>query len=302
MKDLNLLYTFEALWRDHSTSIAAQNLGVTQSAVSGSLKRLRQSYGDRLFTLVGRRMEPTPFCVQIAGPLLESLNLIRAAERQRVDFDPARCRETFTFRMLDVGEVVCLPPILRQLALHAPLARLNTVGGAMDETLTGLATGRVDLALGYLPSLQTDIHRLPVFSQHYVCAIRREHRLADQELTLSRYLACDHVVVETVGISNQAVERALVDAGGRGCIRMRVPHHLSSAHLVLQSDMVWTLPVALGRTLAQFYPLVIKPVPLHIPSFDIDLYWHDRFHRDPLNKWLREMVSGVLKRQQAEWQ
>ncbi|MFY1662942.1 LysR family transcriptional regulator [Pseudomonas sp. Pseu.R1] len=302
MKDLNLLYVFEAIWRDHSTSIAAQNLGVTQSAVSGSLKRLRQTYGDRLFTLVGRRMEPTPFCVQIAAPLLESLELIRNAQSQMVEFDPKLCRKTFTFRMLDVGEVVCLPPILKRLANQAPLARLDTVRGAMDETLAGLATGRVDIALGYLPSLQTDIHRLPVFSQHYVCAMRRHHPLAEQPLGLDEYLASDHLVVEAGGTSNQALERALVDAGGRSCIRMRVPHHLSSAHLVLQSDMLWTLPNALGKTLAQFYPLVIKPLPLQVPSFEIDLYWHDRFHRDPLNKWLREMVSGVLKSQQAEWQ
>jgi len=302
MKDLNLLYIFEALWRDHSTSIAAQNLGVTQSAVSSSLKRLRQTYGDRLFTLVGRRMEPTPFCIHIATPLLESLNLIRAAESQMVEFDPELCRKAFTFRMLDVGEVVCLPPILKQLASEAPLARLNTVGGAMDETLTGLATGRVDLALGYMPSLQTDIHRLPVFSQHYVCAMRLGHPLADKVLTIADFIACDHLVVEAGGTSNQALERALVDAAGKACIKMRVPHHLSSAHLILQNDMLWTLPNALGKTLAQFYPLVIKPLPLQIPTFEIDLYWHDRFHRDPQNKWLREMVSRVLKGQQAEWQ
>jgi DNA-binding transcriptional LysR family regulator len=302
MKDLNLLYIFEALWRDHSTSIAAQNLGVTQSAVSSSLKRLRQTYGDRLFILVGRRMEPTPFCIQIAPRLLESLTLIRAVESQMVEFDPGLCRKTFTLRMLDVGEVVCLPPILKKLSSIAPLARINTVGGGMDETLNGLATGRIDLALGFMPTLQTDIHRLPVFSQHFVCAMRREHPLAGKPLSLEDYIACDHLLVEAGKTGNQAVERALIDAGGKDCIKMRVPQHLSSPHLLLESDMVWTLPCALGRSLARFFPLAIHPLPLPIPAFEIDLYWHDRFHRDPQNKWLREMVSRVLKRQQSAWQ
>lgn len=302
MKDLNLLYIFEALWRDHSTSIAAENLGVTQSAVSASLKRLRQTYGDRMFTLVGRRMEPTPFCAQIAPRLLESLTLIRAAESQMVEFDPALCRKSFTLRMLDVGEVVCLPPILKELASVAPLARMNTVAGAMDETLNGLATGRVDLALGYMPTLQTDIHRMPVFSQHYVCAMRREHPFANKPLSLEDFISCEHLLVEAGGTGNQALERALIDAGGKDCIKMRVPHHLSSPHLLLQNDVIWTLPCALGKTLARYYPLVVHPLPLQIPSFEIDLYWHDRFHRDPQNKWLREMVSRVLKSQQSEWQ
>ncbi|MDR9752508.1 LysR family transcriptional regulator [Pseudomonas sp. SZMC_28357] len=302
MKDLNLLYIFEALWRDHSASIAAQNLGLTQSAVSNSLKRLRQTYSDRLFTLVGRRMEPTPFCTQIAPRLLQSLMLIRAAESQMVEFDPGLCRKSFTVRMLDVGEVVCLPPILKELARVAPMARMNTVGGGMEETLNGLATGRIDLAMGYMPTLQTDIHRLPVFSQHYVCVMRREHPMANTTMTLDDFITRDHLLVEAGGTGHQALERALIDAGGADCIRIRLPHHLSSPHVLLETDVVWTLPCALANTLARYFPLVIQPLPLRIPSFEIDLYWHDRFHRDPQNKWLREMMSAVLKSQQAQWQ
>eukprot|EP01030_Chromulinospumella_sphaerica_P006391 gene6391-6250_t len=271
MKDLNLLYIFEALWRDHSTSIAAQNLGVTQSAVSSSLKRLRQTYSDRLFTLVGRRMEPTPFCAQIAPRLLQSLALIRAAESQMIEFDPAGCRKAFTVRMLDVGEVVCLPPILKELARVAPLARMNTVSGGMDETLNGLATGRIDLAMGFMPTLQTDIHRLPVFSQHYVCAMRREHPLANKTMSLDDFIAWNHLLVEAGGTGHQALERALIDAGGADCIKIRLPHHLSSPHLLLETDVIWTLPCALARTLGRYFPLVIQPLPLQIPSFEIDL-------------------------------
>jgi len=95
---------------------------------------------------------------------------------------------------------------------------------------------------------------------------------------------------------------ALIDVGGRDCIKVRIPQYLSAPHLLLQSDMVWTVPNALGKTLARFYPLVIQPLPLQIPPFEIDLYWHDRFHRDPQNKWFREMVSRVLRSQQSEWE
>ncbi|WP_238541683.1 LysR family transcriptional regulator [Pseudomonas sp. GM49] len=129
MKDLNLLYIFEALWRDHSASIAAQNPGVTQAAVSGSLKRLRNDYGDRLFTLVGRRMEPTPFCVHIAPRLLASHAMVREAGSQMPVFDPKSCKKAFTIRMRDVGEVVWLPATVSELSKVAPQARLHDFRG-----------------------------------------------------------------------------------------------------------------------------------------------------------------------------
>ncbi|NWE77786.1 LysR family transcriptional regulator [Pseudomonas yamanorum] len=302
MKDLNLLYTFEALWRDHSVSIAAQNLGVTQAAVSSSLKRMRQDYGDKLFALVGRRMEPTPFCVQIAPRLLESLALVRDASSQMISFDPQPCRKTFTIRMRDVGEVVCLPPMLAELFAAAPKTRVHTVGGTMDETLNGLSTGRIDLAVGFMPTLQTDIHRSTVFTQHYVCAMRSDHPLAAHPLTLEQFSTQEHLLVEAGGSGHQILERALIDTGGRDCIKVRIPQYLSAPHLLLGSNMVWTVPSALGQTLARFFPLVIHPLPLEIPPFEIDLYWHDRFHRDPENKWFRELVGRVLRSQQSEWQ
>lgn len=302
MKDLNLLYTFEALWRDHSASIAAQNLGVTQAAVSGSLKRMRSEYGDRLFTLVGRRMEPTPFCIHIAPRLLTSLAMVREAACQMPMFDPQSCEKAFTVRMRDVGEVVCLPAIVSELRRVAPKARIHTVAAGMDETLNGLSTGRIDLALGFMPTLQTDIHRTAVFSQHYVCAMRKDHPLAHGGLTPEAFAKSEHLLVESGGSGHLALERAMIDAGGRDCIKMRIPQYLSGPHLLLDSDMIWTLPNALGKTLAQFYPLVIWPLPLQVPSFEIDLYWHDRFHRDPQSRWFREMVGSVLRSQQSVWQ
>ncbi|SDQ93865.1 DNA-binding transcriptional regulator, LysR family [Pseudomonas moorei] len=208
MKDLNLLFAFEALWRDHSVSIAADNLGVTQGAVSSSLKRLRQEYGDRLFTVVGRRMEPTPFAVQIAPTLLEALDLVREAQSRALEFSPQHCRKVFTVRTRDIGEAVCLPTILKMLQTQAPMSRINTVASSVEETLIGLSTGRIDLAIGYLPTLKTDIHRTIVSSQHYVCALRRGHPLADAELTLERFLAQQHLLVETGGTGHVLLERA----------------------------------------------------------------------------------------------
>lgn len=296
MKDLNLMFTFEALWRDHSVSIAAENLGVTQGAVSGSLKRMRQEFGDRLFTMVGRRMEPTPFAIQIAPTLLEALKLIRDAQNRAVEFDPPHCRKTFTVRTRDIGEAVCLPMILKMLQTEAPMSRIHTMAGSVDETLVGLSTGRIDLAIGYLPMLKTDIHRTVVSTQHYLCAMRSGHPIADVDLTLERFLAQQHLLVETGGTGHVALERALMEAGARNNIAVRIPQYLSAPHLLIESDMLWVVPSVLGRTMARFFPLLLKPLPIALPEFDIALYWHDRFHRDPQSKWFRDTVAAAMRR------
>lgn len=296
MKDLNLLYVFEAMWRDRSVTLAAENLGLTQAAVSSALKRLRQEHGDKMFTQVGRRMEPTPYAVQASQQLLPALDMIRKATYRRAPFDPSASRRLFTIRTRDVGEVVCFPQILQDVAEVAPSIRLRTTFQPIDDTLVGLASGRMDLALGFLPSLETGIHRRSLGLQHYLCVVRKGHPLEHRELTRELFCGQDHLLVEYSGSGHQVIERALLDAGLRNQIRIRLPQYLSAPHFILSSDLVWCAPATLAERLARYYPLVLKPVPISLPSFEIALYWHDRFHRDAANQWLRDTVAKACQK------
>lgn len=291
MKDLNLLYVFEAVWRDRSVTAAAERLGLTQAAVSGSLKRLRAEYDDKLFTLVGRKMEPTPLATDLAPQLLDALSLVRKTRADRGRFDPSSARRMFTVRTRDVGEAVCLPQVVRALGESAPGIQLHTVFRPIPETLAGLAGGQIDLALGFVPSLENGIHRRLLFEQHYVCVMRRGHPLAAKTLTRDSFSKGDHLLVEYSGSGHQVLERALVQAGARNRIRVRLPQYLAAPHFVVGSDLLWSVPAILAEKLAQHYPLVVKPHPLDLPTFEVAVYWHDRYHRDPANKWLRDFVA-----------
>lgn len=290
MKDLNLLYVFEALWRDRSVTHAAERLGLTQAAVSGSLKRLREEYDDKLFTLVGRRMEPTPLTEELAPELLDALALIRKTRDDRARFDPSIARRMFTVRTRDIGEAVCFPRILAALGTSAPGVRLRTLFRPIPETLAGMASGQIDFALGFLPSLESGIHRRLLLQQHYVCVMRRDHPSASEPLTSESFAASDHLLVEYSGSGHQQLERALVDAGARDRIKVRLPQYLSAPHFVNTSDLLWSAPAILAETLASHYDLIIKPHPLPLAEIEVYLYWHDRYHRDPANKWLRDLV------------
>ena len=197
----------------------------------------------------------------------------------------------FTIRTRDIGEVVCLPRIASALALSAPGIQLRTVFKPIHETMAGMGSGQIDLALGFLPALETGIHRMLLFRQHYVCVMRADHPLAHSRLTAHRFSESEHLLVEYSGSGHQQLERALVDAGARSRIRVRLPQYLAAPHFVIASDLLWSVPAILAETLCKNFPLVIKPHPLQVPEFEIGLYWHDRYHRDPANKWLRDFVT-----------
>lgn len=292
MKDLNLLYVFEALWRDRSVTLAAENLGVSQAGVSNSLKRLREEYDDKLFTLVGRRMEPTPMASGLSHQLLDALALVRTSGSGQARFVPVTTRRLFTIRTRDIGEAVYFPRLLAGLAEIAPHIRLRSVFKPIEETLAGLASGNIDLAFGFLPSLETGIHRKLLFRNNYVCVMRSNHPLAARALTPALFGEYEHLLTEYSGSGHQVLERALNEAGLRDRIKVRLPQYLSAPHLVVESDLLWLVPAVLAEKLTMHFPLTIKAAPLTLPSFEIGLYWHDRFHRDAANKWLRDFIGG----------
>jgi DNA-binding transcriptional LysR family regulator len=290
MKDLNLLYVFEAMWRDRSVTVSAERLGLTQAAVSASLKRIRDEYDDRMFTLVGRRMEPTPLAVQLAPQLLDALAMVRKTQAARGRYDPSTARRMFTVRTRDIGEMVCFPRILAALGQSAPGLRLRTLFRPIPETMSAMAAGQIDFALGFLPALEAGMHSRLLFREHYVCVMREGHPLAEAKLTAKRFAVSEHLLVEYSGSGHVVLERALVDAGARHRIKVRLPQYLAAPHFVIGSDLLWSVPAMLAKTLQAHYRLVIKPHPLSLPDFDVALYWHDRYHRDPANKWLRDLI------------
>ena len=294
MKDLNLLYVFEALWRDRSVTIAAESLDVTQGAVSSALKRMRDEYGDKLFMLAGRRMEPTAMATSIAPSLLEALNAIRKTTGVQTSFDAAESTRSFTIRTRDVGEVVVLPNLFARMEGVAPRVKINVMFAPIEETVHGLSTGRMDVALGYLPALERNIHKKVLFKQRYLCVMRSDHPLAHAELTLKRFLSQQHLLVEYAGSGHVLLERALIEAGAKDRIRVRMPQYLAAPHLVLRSDLIWTCPESLVAELRKHFPLTVKPLPLPMGNFDVALYWHDRFHKDPANQWFRQQVIDCV--------
>lgn len=293
MKDLNLLRVFEAVWSTRSVSKAAERLGLTQPAVSTALKRLRETYADPLFTRVGSQMAPTAFCSQQARYLLDALALVERSMSEVQGFDPATSNRLFVLGMRDIGEATLLPAVLSHCAHAAPAVRIQTLISPLETTGNKLADGRVDLAIGFLPALEAGIHKRELFIQQYVCVMRAGHPLAGRRLTVRDLKAAKHLSIDFSGTGHAMVDRQLRDQGLERAARLTIPHYMAAAPILAGTDLVCLMPEMLADHVVQRYGLASHPVPLKAMKFPIALYWHERFHRDPGNQWLRSVFKDL---------
>jgi len=293
--DLNLLVVFDMLLRLHNVSRAAEVLDMSQPAVSFALNKLRAMFDDPLFIRASRGLRPTPRAEQLAAPLQEVLDQIRNKLLHQPGFDPATTQRSFTFNMADVGELVFLPKIRARLAGVAPGANILTVSTPPALLEAALESGEVDLAIGYFPNLQgAAIYQQRLFSHSFVCLVRKDHPLIGEQITRAQFLEAQHVVVRREGVSHELFEQALADQGLTRRVVLSVPHFLAIPLLVAESDLVVTVPYAVGISFARMANLKMLRPPIQVGPVDVKQHWHARFHHDQANMWLRTGIAALF--------
>ena len=291
--DLNLLRVFDAVLRDRSVTAAARHLGLTQPAVSNALSRLRAQFEDALFVRTPAGMDATPFARELAQPVRQALALLEAALAHGPGFDPESATRTFRFYMSDLGQVEFLPPLVERAQRIAPGVRLEAVALEVADIGDALATGALDIAVGFLPGLGPPVRRQPLFRDPYVCLMRADHPLVGKNLTRKQFLSAAHALVSYKG-GHRVIEEALERAGLARKIALRVPHFTVVPMVLERTDLILTLPSRIARVYERQGRFKSMPPPVPIPPADVAAHWHERFERDPGNRWLREMIRELF--------
>ncbi len=295
MLDLNLLRVFEALLAHRNVTVVGRHLGLSQSAVSNALGRLRVHFRDPLFVKTGKGMLPTPRALQSGDRIREALALIRASTEDAAGFQMHSSGRTFRFCMSDVGEATMLPPMMKRLRELNADVRVETYQLPNEAIPERLATGDIDFAAGYLPNLPRGTDKFRLFREHYVCMTSRDYPLGPQgKLTLKAYIAGTHVLIDSLGSGHRAIELALERRGIQPNTALRVPHFIVVPLVVANTDLIVTMPYRAALTFATSAPVRIHPLPLQIPSFDCVLAWHQRFAEDPPMRWMRSLVRDLF--------
>jgi DNA-binding transcriptional LysR family regulator len=300
---LNLLPIMVALDDARSVTRSGETLGISAAAVSMALRKLRAEFNDQLFIRTARGMVPTPQAERIvekARPLLEQLQS-KALLQER--FDPVTARQAFCFALSDVGEMVFLPALLANLHREAPLASVRSVSMSPAEIANGLERGTVDLAIGFYPDLkQSHFFQQRLFTHHFVCLLRADHPVVKGRLTVRQFLALEHAVVRAEGRTLEMFEKFLERNRLHRKVSLMTPHFMSIPMIVARSDLIVTVPHALGMWFsATNANLRTVALPFRIRGVDLKQHWHRRYHEDARSRWLRQFVYGLFNDDTDEW-
>jgi LysR family transcriptional activator of mexEF-oprN operon len=297
--DLNLLRVFAALDRERQVTRAAARLGLTQSAVSNALRRLRAVFKDDLFQRTPGGMEPTALARELAVPVAAALDAVRAALELHRAFEPASAAEEFVVGASDYAELALGPPLVAALRDQAPGVSLVFRHADREVALDLLDQDRAHLALGVFPEPPVRMTRTVLVRDGYAVLLRADHPAAAAgRLDLDAYLAWPHLLVSPVASREGAVDRALAGIGRRRRLAVVVAHHLTVGPMLAGSDLVCTLAHRTARPLAERFGLALEPLPpgLALSPQPTSLVFHNRYAQRPAHRWLRGLVAETARR------
>ncbi len=292
--DLNLLALFDSIWRTRNLTATGAQLGLSQPAVSRGLARLREAYGDELFVRRQRGVEPTPFGQALAEPIAAALTIVRRTI-EKPSFSPRDDLRRFRVAMTDIGERYFLPRLAAWLAAHAPRVGIDTVTPSRPDLIADLASGEIDLGLGFLPNLGKQIQEQRLFREKFVYIARRGHPRIDGRLAAADLRGLPHAVGRPPGTEHAAiVEKVLTGPRIRAPVALRVASFLGIGPIVGSSDLVAVVPSNLAALVAEHVALQLIAPPVRFPSFDVSMVWHRRFQADPGGTWLRGAIARLF--------
>jgi DNA-binding transcriptional LysR family regulator len=291
--DLNLLVVLDALLAERNVTRAASRVGISQSAASHALARLRALTGDELLVRGRDGMVPTLRAEELALPLREALAAISRALAPPRPFDPGTASGKIIIGTSDYGELVLVPLVVARLAREAPGIELRVLG-LPDDLATPLATAMVDLAIAPLDpeDKRAGMYAKKLFEEKFICVVRKGHPLATKKLTVARFAAASHALISPRGKEGGLVDDALAQLGMKRRVAVAVPHFLVAPYLVAASDLILTLADRIARVLAGPLGLVVlaPPAELGLKGFAISAVWHERTHGDATQRWVREVI------------
>jgi len=283
--DLNLLPYLHALLEEGSVVGAAKSVGLSPTAMSHALARLRELLGDELLVRSGRSMVLTERAESLRGRVQKTLDEVRATLRPAgpMDFGLERL-----FQIHASDHVVHL--VMESLDtwfLPASRSTLQFLPNRADDAEV-LRTGTIDLAIGVYRELPPEMHRAPLFRDSFVVLMRNDHELLQRPLTAASYGAATHIQVAPRGRPGGVIDTRLRALGHTRHIAHAVPYFQTALELTSTTHHVLTISKRLAGRYAERLGLKAVELPFDSPRYLVEMIWHPRHDADPAHIWLRQ--------------
>lgn len=291
--DLNNLVALDALLETQSVTGAAGAMHVTQSAMSHTLKRLRQTLGDPLLVRSGHKMLATPVAQALRLPLRTALLQLQQTFTSPGEFDPVTTERTFSLATSDYVSLTLMPTFCQRFRERAPRANLVVMSGARTDVET-LAAGSVDVVLAPMSSgTASGLMARKLYEERFVAVVRDDHPDVSGTLDLDTYIDLAHLLISPTGKGPGRVDEVLAELGHTRRIAMRTGHFGSAIAIVAASDLILSCPMRLANAAQGHAGIRLLELPIQISGFDISAIWHERFTADPASRWLRAMLAAA---------
>ncbi len=290
--DLNLLVALRALLTERNVTRAGALVARSQPAMSASLARLRELFGDELLVRSGREYQLTPRAEQLADQVDEVLSQVERMVSEQSDFDPRRDARRFTVSTSDYAALLLLEPLLEDLESLAPGVSFEFVPiGA--ESISALQSGAVDLALAPVepgPQLESEI----IFRDHWVCAFAANHpTIRGDRISTRQYGLLPHI---SVSFGSDTHSNADVEAERLGLHRRIVaaaPSFLVLPFLLRGTSLLALMPRRLGERFRKAAGLKLCKPPFPLPELKERMIWNPKLTSDPAHRWLRNALRDA---------
>ncbi|MDO6461090.1 LysR family transcriptional regulator [Granulosicoccaceae sp. 1_MG-2023] len=308
--DLNLLVYLDVLLRERNVTRAAASLGISQPALSNSLKRLRETFGDPLLVRTSEGMTPTERALELQPVIHQVLATIQKVVEPASTFDAASSTRVFRILTSDYGEATLIPLVLKRLGEQAPNVVLDILTPS-DMSFSEVEQGHVDLVLNRFDTMPQAFHQTTLWRDSFSCLFSADNPLRDK-YSLEGYLEASHVWVNKTGMgagvglspkdTNRLgwVDEALRRIGEQRKIAVFTRHYQSAIQMAGEKRLVATLPTRATGLQAANRSVVIREPPFEIPAFEFKMAWSPLLQHNPAHQWLRRLVSDAAAQTAAE--
>lgn len=295
--DLNSLVVLRVLLDEKHVTRAAEQLNLTQSAVSRTLGKLRDALADPLLVSVGKQLQLTPRAEELVMPLNEVLQRVESLIAPEV-FNPKTHKGRIRLATTDYGTHSLLPRLVPLLADAAPDVELSALEWPSD-LLDDLEKNKVDLIIGGTSAPSQDLHQRIVAHDEMKGLVRKKHPFASN-MTLDNYLSLNHIIISSAGEGVSAIDVLLKQLGKERKIAIRVPHFFAALEIIANTDYMILVPGHFARRYVDKDKFEIIDPPFEIPTLEISMFWHARMHQDPLHTWFRHFIyESIYKRRKG---
>ena len=294
--DTTILLVFLGAMRHRKATLVAQEMGLTQPAVSHALKRLRNLYNDPLFLRRAHGLEPTALALELEPKIREIVRKISETLAGPDAFDPLSASIDLRLGAFDYELTSILPLLVARLHRISPGVRIHAFPLHNQEALEAVKASQVDLAIGYFDFPATADRSFlseKLYTENYVLAGRREHPLLTEDLTTERMSRARYLQISPYGPIQNLVDHALQLKGYSRSVHTVVPSLFSALSIVESSDLLVTLPRRVADVNTHKFGITYRPLPMSGGEFPIHAVRHTRDASNPLHFWLVEQLHEV---------